>query len=225
MKYLILLMSLVVGCNETTEEFPTVAVNFDISKNESGFYAGEGFVVVNHSVHATEIIWDFGDGYICHDSICQHTYQCKGNYVLTLTACNPGSCDSIKLGITVKDSVLKLFTDNNSKTWNLSQWIDKNRRPVDFDTCSCNYSFTVNKSGEHFMRNNGRQICGTDTFQCVYPSSDDHGWFEIKFDPFNRNNQILIGQAMKEVYTINLAYDQLILRSNLSGDEFFYVAE
>ena len=222
---IIVIICLFVGCEKNNNEYPEVLVKFDISKNEDGFYAGEGFAVVNLSKNAAKITWDFGDGKISHDSICVHSYSKKGNYILTLIACNHGHCDSIKYGITVKDSLISLLTNNSSKKWTLTNWIDKNGYKVSFDSCSCLYSCVFHKTGEHFLLNTGKQVCGQDTFQCIYQNPSDHGWFEKEFDPFNRNNFIMIGKASKGGYTIVLDYNQLFLKSNLSGDKFYYKYE
>jgi PKD repeat protein len=187
MRYLsMVIIFILFGCESSIKEFPNVVAKFDIAKSEGDFYAEEGFVVVNLTENATEISWDFGDGTISSDSIYVHSYKTPGTYTLTLNASNPGNSDMVSMEIMVKDNVLKLLTNNSSKAWYLTNWIDNAGKNVDFDTCYCVYSHIFYTDGKHKWLNSGEQICGQDTFQCWY-GQNDYGGYEFSFNPYNRS--------------------------------------
>ena len=219
-----------VACQESAETQPEPIPQFDISKNNNGFYAGSGFVVVDHSENAHTIAWDFGDGTVSPDSIVEHSYNRKGVYELTLKACNSTSCKDFTLQVTVKDSIINLLAGEESKTWILTKWVDVQGTEVNFDNClTCHYAQTFYNNGdppsydgEHKWQKSGLQICGEDSVRCSGYGPEGYGWFYLESDPYNRNNGISIGLASKVGYTIVVDKNQLYLKRGLSEDEFYY---
>ena len=229
-KIMVAVFIFLVSCQEDEKIISDPVAQFDISKNEGGFYAGSGFVVVNNSLNYDNITWDFGDGTLSSDSVVEHTYKSEGVYSLRLSACNSGSCDEIDLTISVKDSVLNLLAGENSKTWFLKKWTDSNGNEVSFDPCLlCFYSQTFYKNsdppnydGEHKWLNNGLLICGSDSLQCNTYGPEQHGWFNLGFNPYYRSNYISIGQAFKVGYDIEVDENNLYLKLHSVNEELHY---
>ena len=222
---------LIVACEESAETQPEPIPQFDISKSDDGFYAGSGFVVIDYSENANTIEWDFGDGTVSPDSIVEHSYDRKGVYKLILKACNSGGCKDFSFQITVKDSIMNLLAGEESKTWVLTNWVDRRGNVVNFDTCSyCHYSQTFYNNGnppyydgEHRWLKRGLQICGDDSVHCsVYKGPEDHGWFYFELDPYNRNNSIAISLTSMVGFVISVDENLLYLKLGFTGEEFYY---
>jgi hypothetical protein len=229
---LVLLILIFVGCEEDDTQ-PDPIPQFDISKGEGDLYAGSGFMVVDESLNATSIEWNFGDGNTSQSSVAEHTYSEEGEYQLTLTACNSDGCKDISVQLVVKDSIINLLAGDLSRTWVLTSWIDREGRPVSFDSClTCIYAQTFYAEADTFSQdrkhkwlNSGLRICGTDSLQCNTYGPAGHGWYDLRMDPFNRTNSILIGQSSRIGYQIVVDHNQLFLKDNGLGEEFFYSKE
>ena len=78
-----------------------------------------GVTFTNTSTNADTYLWDFGDGTTSTEANPVHYYQKKGNYTVTLTATNQGTCNnSVSKGkIAVRFNVIvfipNTFTPNN----------------------------------------------------------------------------------------------------------------
>lgn len=233
-KSLILIFGIVFlfsNCQDDNEIGPAPAPQFDISKNDQGFYAGSGFVVIDDSENVETIAWDFGDGTVGTDTIMEHSYDKEGAYEITLTACNSGGCETTSMRVTVKDSIINLLAGETSKTWTLIRWTDADGQNVNFDAClSCIYSQTFyNKQsisgfdGEHKWLNSGLLTCGDESVQCNTYGPEGHGWFYFALDPYHSDNAILIGERSQAGYVINVNENQLYLESG--RNEFYYEAQ
>lgn len=229
--FLLLLCCTIFSCKED-ESILAPSPAFDISKSEGNIYAGMAFAVSDQSENADEITWDFGDGTVSTDSVVLHTYTAKGNYTITLTACNSGKCNEIQKTVTVKDDVLSLLAGETSKTWKLVRWNDRQGNPNQIDPCTvCMYHMTFynnvelpNHDGEFAWPPNGQKTCADgSTYQCNSYGAEDKYGFELYFDPYTLDNGIDLWSG--EIYEINVQEDELYLKSLGNENEFYYVAE